>query len=143
MSERRAGGASVQPRQSAGRRVTQEAAKHPPGAVPASPGAAGRSGNERRRGSRARDRRALPSRPQLMTVQPDGGTCFLSAKTPDVSNSPRLLIDTADPTQTHLVDLASIVECQPAAALRRGVSQADVYNLLKRMSARIELPVGQ
>ncbi|KAM7284670.1 hypothetical protein ISCGN_001764 [Ixodes scapularis] len=71
------------------------------------------------------------------------GTCFLSAKTPDVSNSPRLLIDTADPTQTHLVDLASIVECQPAAAPRRGVSQADVYNLLKRMSARTELPVGQ
>ncbi|KAM7301388.1 uncharacterized protein ISCGN_016907 [Ixodes scapularis] len=53
------------------------------------------------------------------------GTCFLQGKTPDNANSPKLLINTADPSQTHLVDLASIVECRPAAP-RRSVSQADV-----------------
>ncbi|KAG0438922.1 hypothetical protein HPB47_016823 [Ixodes persulcatus] len=54
------------------------------------------------------------------------GTCFLRGKTPDDPNSPRLLIDTADPSQTHLVDWASIIEYQPAATPRRSVSQADV-----------------
>ncbi|KAG0432985.1 hypothetical protein HPB47_020335 [Ixodes persulcatus] len=63
------------------------------------------------------------------------GTCFNRGKTPDDPNSPRLLIDTADPSQTHLVYLASIVECQPAAAPRRSVSQANV-------PAQEELTVG-
>ncbi|KAG0428289.1 hypothetical protein HPB47_024714 [Ixodes persulcatus] len=38
----------------------------------------------------------------------------------------RHLISSADLYQTHLVDLASIVECQPAAAPRRSMSQANV-----------------
>ncbi|KAM7284155.1 hypothetical protein ISCGN_001257 [Ixodes scapularis] len=54
------------------------------------------------------------------------GRAILRGKTPDDPNSPRLLIDTADPSQTQLVDLGSIVECQPAAAPRRSVSQANV-----------------